>query len=281
MIAINTIYVGARPRIAVDVAGSGPLVMFLHGNGFSRLDWHDQIDDFAPSFTAAAWDARGHSASDDYDGPFRFADVCDDLVRVLDRLGSERAHLVGHSMGGRVVLEFQNRFPDRVKSVVFAGTSAKREPPLSDEDLGVRRARRVTPLRDGIDLRALAEDNTRRYLAKVASPEIFERVAARLASVRRDSYAKTLETVVSYSDFPEYSTVHAPCLMLTGAEDPQATPDYAREVAAQIAGASLVLIPNAGHMVNMEQSVAFSAAVMAFINDCERLGSAVATTVGQ
>lgn len=272
MTPIETIYVGARPRIAVDVAGAGPLVMFLHGNGFSRLDWHDQIADFASDFTAAAWDARGHGASEDYDGPYRFADVCDDLLRVLDRLGSERTHLVGHSMGGRVALEFQNRFPDRVKSVVFAGTSAKREPPLSADELGVRLARRVAPLRDGIDLRRLAEDNTRRYLAQGASAEVFERVAARLASVRRDSYAKTLETVVSYTDFPEFSTVRVPCLVLTGAEDPQASPDYAREVAAQIAGARLALIPGAGHMVNMEQSAAFSAAVLAFIRDCESAG---------
>jgi 3-oxoadipate enol-lactonase len=266
---IKTIYIGEKPRIAVDVAGAGPLVMFLHGNGFSRLDWHDQIRDFAPHFTAAAWDARGHAGSDDYDGPYRFGDVCDDLVRVLDHLGSERTHLVGHSMGGRVVLEFQNRFPDRVKSVTFAGTSAKREPRLSDEELSIRRARRVTPLKNGADLRQIALDNTRRYLAKGASAKVFEAVSERLANVRRDSYAKTLETVVSYTDFPEYSTVTAPCLVLTGAEDPQATPEYARAVTSQIKGAKLVLIPNAGHMVNMEQSAAFSAAVLDFIRHCE------------
>jgi len=266
---IKTIYVGDKPRIAVDVAGRGPLVMFLHGNGFSRLDWHDQLRDFAPHFMAAAWDARGHAGSDDYEGPYRFADVCDDLIRVLDHLGAERAHLVGHSMGGRVVLEFQYRFPGRVKSVTFAGTSAKREPKLSDEELTIRRARRVTPLRNGADLRQIALDNTQRYLAKGASAKIFEAVSNRLASVRRDSYAKTLETVVSYTDFPEYSTVTAPCLVLTGAEDPQATPDYARKVAGQIKGAKLMLIPNAGHMVNMEQSVAFSAAVLDFVRSCE------------
>lgn len=267
---IKTIYVGEKPRIAVDVAGSGPLVMFLHGNGFSRLDWHDQIRDFAPHFTAAAWDARGHAGSDDYEGPYRFADVCDDLLRVLDRLGSDRAHLVGHSMGGRVVLEFQHRYPGRVKSVTFAGTSAKREPRLSDEELSIRRARRVTPLKNGADLRQIALDNTKRYLAKGAPAKVFEAVSERLANVRRDSYAKTLDTVVSYTDFPEYSTVKAPCLVLTGSEDPQATPDYAREVAAQIPGAKLVLIAGAGHMVNMEQSAAFSAAVLQFIQECER-----------
>lgn len=267
---IKTIYVGEKPRIAVDMAGAGQLVMFLHGNGFSRLDFHDQIRDFAPHFMAAAWDARGHAGSDDYEGPYRFADVCDDLVRVLDHLGSERTHLVGHSMGGRVVLEFQNRFPDRVKSVTFTGTSAKREPKPSDEELSIRRARRVTPLKNGADLRQIALDNTQRYLARGASAKVFEAVSNRLASVRRESYAKTLETVVSYTQFPEYASVTAPCLVLTGAEDPQATPDYAREVAGQIAGAQLVIIPGAGHMVNMEQSAAFSAAVLAFIQECER-----------
>lgn len=274
---IETIFVSATnpiwPRIAVDVAGmedpSRPLVMFLHGNGFSRLDWHDQLAAFAPRFRAAAWDARGHGASDDYEGPYRFTDVCDDLARVLDHLGARAAHLVGHSMGGRILLEFQRRHPARVKSLVLASVSAKREPPLSAEELQTRLARRVIPLRRGDDLAAIAEANTRHYLAPGASPEVFARVRARLAGVRRESYAKTLETVVSYVDFPPYEEVAVPCLVLTGAQDPQATPAFARACADAIPGARFALIANAGHMVNMEQPAAFNAAVIAFLEGLE------------
>jgi 3-oxoadipate enol-lactonase len=272
-VAIETIYVGKRPRIAIDVAGvddaSRPLVMFLHGNGFSRLDWHDQLAAFAPRYRAAAWDARGHGASDDYDGPYRFADACDDLVRVLDHLGVEAAHLVGHSMGGRILLEFQRRYPARMRSLVLASVSAKREPPLSPQELETRLARRVIPLRRGDDLAAIAEANTRHYLAPGATPQVFARVRDRLANVRRESYAKTLETVVSYVDFPPYDSIRAPCLVLTGSEDPQATPAFARACADAIPGAKLVLIPNSGHMVNMEQPDAFNAAVLAFIDTLE------------
>src|SRR5690606_15638908 len=122
---------------------------------------------------------------------------------VLDTLGFARAHLVGHSMGGRIVLEFQHRFPERATSVTFAGVSAKREPPLSAEERAIRMARRVDPLRAGIDLRAFAEEYAKRYLGAGASADLRARVVARLAAMRRDSYAKTLETVVTYTDFPD------------------------------------------------------------------------------
>jgi 3-oxoadipate enol-lactonase len=80
----TTEYVAGAPRIAVDQTGSGPAVIFLHGVGGNRTNWHDQLPQFGRNFHAIAWDARGYGASDDYAGPLEFADFSADLIRVLD-----------------------------------------------------------------------------------------------------------------------------------------------------------------------------------------------------
>src|ERR1051326_3105027 len=57
---LRTLHIGPAPRLAVDVMGGGPLLLFLHGIGGNRSNWSDQLPAFAPHFTAVAWDARGY-----------------------------------------------------------------------------------------------------------------------------------------------------------------------------------------------------------------------------
>lgn len=121
---MKTVLVGPAPRIALSVAGSGPLVVLLHGIGGHRRHWDDQLAAFGAHFTAAAWDARGYGDSDDYDGALAFSDFSADLLRVLDFFGAARAHLVGLSLGGRIARDFALRHPERVATLVLANTTA-------------------------------------------------------------------------------------------------------------------------------------------------------------
>ncbi|HJU12355.1 MAG TPA: alpha/beta fold hydrolase, partial [Candidatus Binataceae bacterium] len=112
MTAWTTDYVPGPPRIAVDHAGSGHLVVLMHGIGGNRTNWHDQLPAFAAHFHAVSWDARGYGASDHYEGPLDFGDFARDLGRVLDHFSASRAHLVGLSMGGVIAMDFWSRFPN-------------------------------------------------------------------------------------------------------------------------------------------------------------------------
>src|SRR5690606_23949856 len=77
----------AKPRIAVNVSGSGEAVIFLHGVGTTRTSWDAQLAHFKATHLAVAWDARGYGDSDDYESDLNFAaDFSDDLARVLDEL---------------------------------------------------------------------------------------------------------------------------------------------------------------------------------------------------
>src|SRR5580658_7217231 len=96
----TTKLIGPAPRLAVDHQGQGELVLFMHGIGGNRTNWHDQLPACAARFHAVAWDARGYGLSDDYPGPLSYDDFCHDILRVLDHFGARKAHLVGLSMGG-------------------------------------------------------------------------------------------------------------------------------------------------------------------------------------
>jgi 3-oxoadipate enol-lactonase len=119
MAAWTTDYIPGPPRIAVDHAGTGPLVMLLHGIGGNRSNWHDQLAAFAVHFHAVSWDARGYGASDDYEGPLDCGDFARDLVRVIDHFGALKAHLVGLSMGGMIALDFYSSHPERVATLTI------------------------------------------------------------------------------------------------------------------------------------------------------------------
>ena len=119
----KTELVPPAPRIAVDHMGEGKLVVFMHGIGGNRTNWHDQLPELGRHFRAASWDARGYGMSDDYEGPLDFHDFARDLNRVLDHFGARKAHLVGLSMGGLIAMDFNALFPERVATLTMLGRS--------------------------------------------------------------------------------------------------------------------------------------------------------------
>ena len=119
-----TRHTGGPVAIAYDMAGSGPLVVFLHGIGGNRTNWYGQLEHFSNRFCAVTWDARGYGASNDSPQTLKFSDFADDLLRLLDHCKAERAHLVGLSMGGMIVQDFYGRHPERVATLALVDTSS-------------------------------------------------------------------------------------------------------------------------------------------------------------
>jgi 3-oxoadipate enol-lactonase len=265
MAAWRTEYVGSNPRICIDVVGRGPLVVFLHGLGGNRSNWHDQLPAFAAHFTAVAWDARGYGGSDDFAGPFLYEDVCRDLLGVIDHFGARRAFLVGLSMGGRIALDFYGRYPDRVAAIVFADTSARPgHPPTAAQREEALRLRRK-PFEDGLGARAMAENLAATLIGPNATAEMRERIVESCGSVHPESYLKSLETIIGYADVPPFASIAIPSLVIVGSKDQLATPDYARRMAAELQNARAVVLEGAGHLSNIEAPAAFNEAAIAFL----------------
>jgi len=251
----ETLLVPGSPRIAVAVLGRGPLIVFLHGIGGNRNHWQPQLAFFPRhGFRAAAWDARGYGDSDDYEGPLRFDDFSADLLRTVDFLGEERAHLVGLSMGGRIARNFALRHPERVRSLTLANTSPGFYA-LSPEEV----------LRFVDERRHRTPESSRRLLGSRARPGAHEALLASFHALRNDSYLKTLEASVSQDRAAPLERIAVPTLVVTGDEDRVYPLDLTQRMASRIPGARLEVLEGCGHLSNLEQPERFNEVLLDFL----------------
>ena len=273
MVAVRTERIPPSPRIAVDHVGHGPLVVFLHGIGGNRTFWTDQLQALAPHFQAVAWDARGYGSSEDYEGPLAFADFSADLLRVLDHFGSRRAHVVGLSMGGMIAMDFHARHPERVATLTICDST----PGFGDVPPDQRREfirSRQEPLLRGQEPKDIAPAVARSLAGPSASETAYRRLVAGMEALHKDSYLKTIEAASSVGNF-RLEEIRVPTHVLVGDEDRLTPPDVSRRMCERIPGASLTVLPGAGHISNLEQPAAFNAAVLSFLlahRDAARAG---------
>lgn len=249
--------------IAVEVMGEGPALLFLHGIGGNSRNWDPQLTHFADRYTAAAWDARGYGKSA---GPVeRFEQFADDAAAVIAALGAP-AHVVGLSMGGRIALDLVRRYPDCVRSLTLANTSAGSPETAAPEKVAAFLAVRLKPLvEDGLSPADIAET----IVTGIAGPNISQQAREALLDshrrLRTEGYVAAMRAVTGFSDFPDFATIGVPTLVLTASEDRVAPPAHARLMAEQIPGARLVEIAGAGHIANLEAPAAFNAALGEFL----------------
>ncbi len=257
--------IGPAPRIAVDYAGTGPAVVFLHGIGGDRSTWAPQMDAFAYRFCTVAWDARGYGDSDDYDRPLNFTDVADDLARVLDAFSVDRAHLVGTSMGGRICLEFYANHPDRFATLTLAGVHARFGAFSPDAQREFVEARRKPLVEDGIAPADLAP----RVIGKLAGPNASEdarnRAIAAMSRLHVDSYIKTVEATTRFDREHVLGEISVPTLVIGGEHDPLTPPALTRAISEKIPGAQYCMIEDVGHLGNLENPAEFNRLLDAFL----------------
>ncbi len=250
------------PAIACDVAGDGPLVVFLHGIGGNRSNWAEQVEGFSDTYRAVAWDARGYGDSDGMAADFH--DFADDLARLIRHFGGP-AHIVGLSMGGRIALDAWARTPWLIASLTLADTSAGSAETASPERVEAFLAARRKPLVEGKTSAEIAPAIVDQIAGPNITPAQRDRLIASHAALRTDAYLATMEVVTRFTAFPDFASVNVPVQIIVGSEDRVATPAYAAEMAAAFPDARLHVIPGAGHLSNIEAPDAFNATLADFL----------------
>ncbi len=263
----QTSFVPGKPRIAYDHRGDGELVLFLHGIGGNRTNWHAQLQAFAPAYHAVAWDARGYGLSDDYDGPLDFGDFATDIARLLDHLEADTAHIVGLSMGGRIALDFVARFPQRVKTLTLSGTRASFAQRSREEHEEFLRLRKKPLVEEGKEPEDIAPGVAKTLMGRRSTEAHFDQLVQSIAVLHKASYIKTIEASTFYDRSAALEPIKAPTLLVYGGDDRLNRPELGREIAAQITGAKFVEIPDAGHLCNIEAPTEFNEAILLFLED--------------
>lgn len=125
--------------------GSGPSLVFLHGNSSCSVAWERQFEEFAKDFRCIAYDSVNHGFSGNSARGAEEPDRADELEGLLAALGIEQPILVGNSMGGNTALRWAVRHPDGAKGLVISGAGVRsgaesappERPPMDHETLYV------------------------------------------------------------------------------------------------------------------------------------------------
>ena len=261
----ETVRVPGAPGLSLLLAGQGELVLFLHGVGGNKYNWRREVATFSRHFRVAAWDMRGYSESDDYEGPLRFEDLSADILRVMAHLGAPEVHLVGLSMGGRIAFDFLHRHPERVLSLTVCSAS-HRASEMSPQRRAAFLASRLRPLKEeGKTPADIAPEIARSLMGPRASAEVHGLLVDSMRLLGTEAYMKALEAVSTHEGGVALESIRVPTHLVAAAEDRLIPPEVMRPMAQRIPRSVYSEIADCGHLSNLERPEAFERVVLGFL----------------
>ena len=251
-------------RIYVDVRGTGDAVVLLHGLAFDQRTWDDQMGPLSEHYRVVRIDFHGFGKSSEVRGPYSHAAIVREL---MDRLEIERAHIVGHSMGGRIGAEFVQSFAHRAKSLT-----------LVCSDVAGLPFKTLGPLFGQI-FEAGGRGDVAAAKRLFLGLECFEPLRR-----RPEAHARVLRMVEEYSGWlfcnvrdnperrPQPATAEVladfrlPVLVVVGESDAADFREIGDEVVRRVPGAKQCVVANAGHIPNLEQPEEFNRVLLEFLD---------------
>ncbi len=263
-------------KLYCEETGSGTPVVFVHEFAGDHRSWEPQLRHFGRRYRAITYAARGYPPSDVPEHPASYSQgrAADDIAAILDGLGIGKAHVVGLSMGGFATLHFGFRHPARALSLCVAGCGYGAELDQRDRFTEEADAIAATIAKDG--MAAFAERyayGPTRVQFENKDPRGFAVFKAMLGEHAGLGSANTQlgvqrERPSLYTLVEEMKGLRVPTLIVTGDEDwPCLRPGVLMK--QSIPTAALVVMPNAGHTVNLEAPDDFNRIVSDFIAQVE------------
>jgi len=242
---------------------TGDAVILSHGLGGSHAVWYQQVAFLSQHYRVITWDQRGFGRSSQATGTIGPKPGVDDMVRVLDSLDVDKAHVIGQSMGGWVCLGFAIDHPDRVISLTLADTTAgifteqirqtladygqaiAQSPPLDELPMGRHPA---------IGFQLLDEDIAHSFLY------------TQLGSLTEPPSPMEIIPLLMTTDHTERAAeVSCPTLFVVGEHDPIFSPQLIESAARFIDTSAVAVVQDTGHSPYFERPATWNDIVAGFL----------------
>lgn len=209
-----------------------------------------------------AWDAPGCGGSDDPPDDFTCEDYCDSLAGFLSSIGVSTATIAGLSWGGGLALEFYRRHPERVTALVLADTYAGWRGSLPAEVVAERLA---GCLRESdMPAEEFVPGWIPGLVTEGASQELRDELVSVMSEFHPEGYRVMARAFAGLDSRDVLPNIRVPTLLIWGEHDQRSPLHIAEQFRNSIPNSELVVIPDAGHMSNMEQPDVFNTAVRVF-----------------
>ena len=248
-------------RLHYRDSGAGTPVLLLHAFPLSGAMFDAQVDALSGLGRFIVPDQRGFGESTVGDGPATMDALAEDALALLDHLEIAAAVVGGVSMGGYVSLALLRRDPGRVLGLLLADSQ------VGADDAAARAARETLSqdvLRTGTEV--LVERQLPRLLSASAHEEVRAQVREMLRANSPAGVASALRGMALRADARDIlSRFGGPVLVVVGAEDMLTPPEKARAMASLVPQDTVVEIPSAGHLSNLEAPASFNQALAHFL----------------
>lgn len=250
-------------QIAYEERGKGTPLVLLHGFPLHRAMWEPQIAALSGSSRVIAPDLRGHGESEAPPWIYSMDIYADDVRALLDHLAIDKAVICGFSMGGYIALHFYRKYGNRVSGLLLADT---RPQPDTPEGKTGRFNTAKKAEKEGAG--AIADMMIPKLLSAEGQKrsELVQKVRKIIESTPVRGICGDLAAMAERSDsVPLLSEISVPTLIVVGEQDGLTPPADSKLMAEKIRGAKMEMIPEAGHMSNLEQPERFNKAVEGFL----------------
>jgi 3-oxoadipate enol-lactonase len=252
--------------VRYTVTGSGPWVTLSHSLACRLEMWDEEVKRLSQHFTVLCYDTRGHGESGAPAIPYTLDMIADDIKGLFDALGIECSHWIGLSMGGVFGLAAALKYPGLFESMVLADTSSR----LSGEGIAAFRER-VATVQAGT-MEAMVEPTLKRWFKdsfRAKNPRLMARVADWIRTTPLDGYVGCSAAIPTIDVTQRLAEIEIPCLVLVGADDIAMPLPMAQTLDRHLPRSELCVLPDAGHLSNLEQPEAFNAALARFYKKIE------------
>ena len=245
--------------IQVEIAGSGPPIVLLHGWALDRRVWRAQVETLASRYRLVAVDRRGFGRST---APPDLARELDDLVAIQRTLQLGRMTLVGMSQGGRVALQFALAYPERVAGLVLQGAPLDGFLPEPRGDDAIPITAYAGLVRDGrIDrMRRLWAAHPLMRAPAALRHEVGELLDAYEGRDLRDDASPMLSSIAG-----ELEAIFAPALVVTGERDTRWRQLVGDAIAYGIPNSRRAVVAEGEHLCNLTHPQAFNELLAGFV----------------
>lgn len=242
-------------------------VTFVHGAGGSSSIWYKQLRDFRQHFNVLLLDLRGHGNSkpnikDAFNNKYTFDSITEDIIEVIEHEKILKSHFVGISLGTILIRNLAEKYPERVTSMIMGGAIMKLN------------FRSQVLMRLGILFKSVVPYLwLYKFFAFIIMPKknhkesrlLFVREAKKLYQKEFVRWFKLTSEINPLLRFFRMADIKIPTLYVMGQEDYLFLPTI-RKIADTHETAELFVVPNCGHVVNVEQPLVFNKRVIGYLN---------------
>lgn len=239
-----------------------PCVAFSNSLACNLTMWDDQAALLSDRYRVLRYDQRGHGGTEATEGAYDFDLLIDDAIGLLDALGIGKCHWVGLSLGGMTGYGMALKHPDRMITFVACDSRPTAPPEYADYFSGRIRITKE----EGME--GLVEPTVTRWFTDKSMADaipVLDKMREMIRTTNPTGHIGCCSAIRELAYGDRLGEITVPTLVVGGAEDMGAPPEVMGDVAAAIPGARHEVIPEAGHISNVENPPAFNAVLEAFL----------------